>query len=367
MKEIPLLPFYSSINAEIGEFAGWRSPLWFTSTREEHLAVRSGAGLFDITHMTRIAVNGRDAQTLLQHVLTIDIQRLKLGKMKYCLICNENGGIIDDLTVFRHPDKQDYFIIVSNAITHDKVLEELEKRSEKLDVEIQDLTFNTSLYALQGPRSLELASKFTGRDLSILKWFTGFETIIDDVPVLITRSGYTGENGYEFMFWTWDIEKLRKVWSRIIALGAAPCGLASRDSLRLEAGYPLYGIDMDEETNPIEARLDFAIDLSKEYFIGKEAIMKILESKQVRRFLVNLKSIEKAIPRRGYEILDRNNHKVGNVTSGGFSFIFGIGIGLGYVKPEYANEGEKLKIKYREKHREIEVTLKPVVPHKIKK
>jgi len=366
MKEIPLLSYYSSIGAEIGGFAGWKSPLWFTSNREEHLAVRSGAGLFDITHMTRIAVRGGDAPTLLQHVLTIDIQRLKPGKMKYCLMCNESGGIIDDLTVFKHPDRRDYFIIVSNAITHDRVLSELLERSKKLNVEVVDLTFETSLYALQGPRSTELASKFTEKDLSMMKWFTGFETTIDNVPTLITRSGYTGENGYEFMFWTWDIEKLRKIWSRIISLGATPCGLASRDSLRLEAGYPLYGYDMDEETNPIEARLDFAIDFSKEYFTGKEAIMKILESKQIRRVLVGFKCAEKAIPRRGYEVLDRSNQIVGNVTSGGFSFTFGIGIGLGYVRPEYANEGEKLKIKCKEKHREIEVTLKPIVPHRMK-
>lgn len=366
LKNLPLLSYYSSLGAEIGEFAGWRSPLWFTSNREEHLSTRFGAGLFDITHMTRIAVMGRDAVRQLQHVLTIDVERLKPGKMKYCLMCNERGGIIDDLTVFKHPNKQDYFIIVSNAITHDRVLEKLLDHSRELDVEIVDLTFETTLFALQGPRSLELASKLTGRDLSIMKWFTGFETTINDIPVLITRSGYTGENGYEFMFWTWDMEELKKIWDKIVALGAAPCGLAARDSLRLEAGYPLYGYDMDEETNPIEARLEFAIDFSKEYFIGKEAIIGIKECEELRRFLVSFKCIEKVIPRRGYEVLDEDGQLIGNVTSGGFSFILGIGIGLGYVKPRYAVEGERLKIKYKEGLREIEVTLKPIIPHRMK-
>ncbi len=366
MKEPPLLSHYIGMNAEIGEFAGWRTPLWFTSNREEHTVVRSSAGLFDITHMTRIAVKGNQAPILLQNVLTIDVEKLKPGKMKYCLMCNEKGGIIDDLTVFKHSEKQNYFIIVSNAITHDRVLAELKEKSEKLDVEIEDLTFQTCLYAIQGPRSLEYASKFSGKDLSMLKWFAGFETEIHGVNTLITRSGYTGENGYEFMFWTWDAEKLRKIWEKIITLGVFPCGLASRDSLRLEAGYPLYGYDINEETNPIEARLDFAIDLAKEYFVGKEAIEKILETGEIERLLVGFKCLERGIPRRGYAITNMNYEVIGTVTSGGFSFTLGIGIGLGYVKREYANEEERLKIRFREKHKEIEITLKPIVPHRMK-
>lgn len=366
MKNTPLLSYYYSLGSEIGEFAGWRSPLWFTSNREEHISVRSGAGLFDITHMTRIAVKGRDAESLLQHILTIDVGKLKPGKMKYGLMCNDRGGIIDDLTVFKHPDRENFYIIVSNAITHDRVLKILEDNSEKLDVSIVDLTFETTLFALQGPKSMEIASKFTGRDLSGLKWFTGFEMIIYGIPVLVTRSGYTGENGYEFMIWTWDVDKLKKLWNMIIALGAAPCGLAARDTLRLEAGYPLYGQDIDEGVNPVESRLIFAVDLSKKSFIGKEAIERALTLEKPKRVLIGFKILERSIPRRGYRIISRDDRIVGETTSGGFSFILGIGIGLGYVKPEYANEGERLKLEVKDKHREIEITLKPIIPHSMK-
>ncbi|MCS7125398.1 MAG: glycine cleavage system aminomethyltransferase GcvT [Aigarchaeota archaeon] len=366
MKRVPLLQYYSEIGAEIGEFAGWITPLWFTSNKEEHLAVRSSVGIFDITHMTRIAVRGEHSEKLLQQVLTIDVEKLKPGKMKYCLMCSEEGKIIDDLTVFRHPTDRRSFIIVCNAITHDKVLRILDQLSQNMDVEITDLTFETSLYAVQGPRSLELISRFCEMDLSILKWFTGVETKIDDVNTLITRSGYTGENGYELMLWSWELENLRKIWNKIVKLGSTPCGLAARDSLRLEAGYPLYGQDIDENVSPVEARLTFAIDFSKEYFIGKEAIERAISEGKPRRLLVGFKAIEKIIPRRGYRIVDKDNQVVGEVTSGGFSFTLGVGIGLGYVNSEYANEGERLKLEVKDKYREVEVTLEPIVSHKMK-
>ncbi|MEM3397969.1 MAG: glycine cleavage system aminomethyltransferase GcvT [Nitrososphaerota archaeon] len=366
MRKVPLLSYYSEAGAEIGEFAGWSTPLWFTSNREEHLAVRSSVGIFDVTHMTRIAVKGRDSEKLLQDVLTIDVEKLKPGKMKYCLMCNESGGIIDDLTVFRHPTDGELFIIVCNAITHDKVLAVLNQRAQNLDVEIMDLTSETSLYAVQGPKSLEVLSKSLGLDLSGLKWFSGVEYKIEDVYTLITRSGYTGENGYELMLWSWEIEKLKKIWSRIVKSGSTPCGLAARDSLRLEAGYPLYGQDIDEKVNPVDARLIFAVDLSKEFFVGKEAVEKAIASEKPRRLLVGFKIIERGIPRRGYRILSRDNRIVGETTSGGFSFTLGIGIGLGYVSSEYANEGEKLKLEVKDKYKEIEITLKPIIAHRMK-
>ncbi|MCF8885606.1 MAG: glycine cleavage system aminomethyltransferase GcvT [Nitrososphaerota archaeon] len=365
-KSTPLLQHYSEIGAEIGEFANWRTPLWFTSNREEHIAVRSSAGIFDVTHMTRILVEGRDAEKLLQEKLTIDVQKIKSGKMKYSLMCNEAGGIIDDLTILKHPSIPERYIITSNAVTHDKVLRILKSSSQNLNVEIEDITFKTCLFAIQGPRSLEVVSKFTNLDLKNLKWFTSIETNIEGVETLLIRSGYTGENGYELLLWSWDIEKLKKIWNDIVKLGVTPCGLAARDSLRLESGYPLYGQDIDEETNPVEARLMFAVDMSKQKFTGKESIEKILREGGPKRFLVYFKCIERAIPRRGYQILDMNGRLVGEVTSGGFSFTLGIGIGLCYVKSDYAREGERLKLKVKDKEREIEITLNPIVPHRMK-
>lgn len=366
MKKIPLLEYYSGMGAEIGEFAGWLTPLWFTSNREEHLAVRSGSGVFDLTHMTRISVRGREAERLLQNILTTDVESLRPGKMRYALMCNEAGGIMDDLTVLRHPDDKESFIMVCNAVTHEKVLRHLEHHSVDVDVEICDLTAETALYAVQGPRSTDLMSRLTGLELGGMKWFTGVRLVLRGVEALLTRSGYTGENGYELMLRTWEPERLKEIWNDIVKLGALPCGLAARDSLRLEAGYPLYGQDMDENVNPVEARLDFAVDLTKRHFIGKKAIEDALSRGPPKRLLVNFKVAERGIPRRGYAIVDSGGRVIGETTSGGFSFTLGIGIGMGYVEPASAKEGEKAWLDVKGKRKEIEITLKPIVPHRMK-
>lgn len=356
-RETPLLNHYMGLGAEIGEFAGWRSPLWFTSAREEHLAVRSGTGVFDITHMTRIALKGPRAEETLQKNLTIKIEKVKPGRMKYCLMCNERGGIVDDLTVFRFQENGS-FVIVSNALTHDKVI-------ERLGEEAEDLTFKTALFAVQGPGSLQLVERLTGLRVEGMKWFSGREIELMGLRILLTRSGYTGENGYEFLVWSWDEGRLKRLWDKIVELGATPCGLAARDSLRLEAAYPLYGEDMDEETTPIEARLIHAVDLSKPWFIGKEAVEKVAREKP-KRLLVGLRMVERGVPRREYRVLGEGGEVLGEVTSGGFSFTLGIGIALGYVRPDYAVEGEQVKVDIRGKPRKAEVTLAPFVPHRMK-
>ena len=364
MKDVPLLDFYSEIGAEIGEFAGWRSPLWFKSAREEHLSVRKSVGVFDITHMTRIQIYGEDSEKFLQRLVTKNVQKIKPGRMKYCLICNERGGIIDDITVYRRKDGRGFYI-VSNALTHDKVLDKMMKMAEEYeDAVVEDLTYKTGLFAVQGPMSAELVSDFTELDVSGMKWFSGAEFEHLGLKVLLTRSGYTGENGYEFLVWSWESEELKRFWEELIGRGATACGLAARDSLRLEAGYPLYGQDMDEDTTPVEARLDFAVDLSKEDFLGKTALERVWD--KPRKILVGLQLTESGVPRRGYKIIDSEGEYVGEVTSGGLSYTLKRGIALGYVKPEIASTGEELKILIHGKPRRAEIKLTPFVPHRMK-
>ncbi len=364
MREIPLLDYYREMGAEIGEFAGWISPLWFTSNREEHLKVRSDVGLFDITHMTRIRITGGDSEKLLQKILTKRVEKIKPGRMKYCLICRDDGGIMDDVTVFRHPREVKEFIMVSNAITHDKIIEWLESNSENMDVRIEDLTFKTSFFAVQGPRSSQLISKLVEVDVSGMKWFSGFELKLNGLKAILTRSGYTGENGYELMIWSWNEAILRKIWERMVGFGATPCGLATRDSLRIEAGYPLYGQDMDESVTPVEARLMHAVDLSKPDFIGREAIEERMEH-GAERLLVGVLMRERGIPRRGYRMF-HGDEVVGELTSGILSYSLEVGVGLGYIKSRLAREGEEIIVEIHGKRRLSEVKLTPFIPWRIK-
>lgn len=364
MRKIPLLDYYRELGAEIGEFAGWFSPLWFTSNREEHLKVRSKVGLFDITHMTRIKIAGADSEKFLQRLLTKRVEKIKPGRMKYCLICRDDGGIMDDVTVFRHPGGNREFIMVANAITHDKIIRWLESNSENIDIEIENLTFKTSLFAIQGPESGLLTSKLIGVDVSGMKWFSGFEIKLNGLKTILTRSGYTGENGYELMIWSWDEDPLKKIWGKIIDLGATPCGLATRDSLRMEAGYPLYGQDMDEEVTPVEARLMHAVDLSKPDFIGKRAIEERMKL-GAEKLLVGILMKERGVPRKGYRIF-HGGEAVGELTSGTLSYSLGVGVGLGYLKSSLAKEGEEVLIEIHGRKRRAEVKLTPFIPWKIK-
>ncbi|RLG08889.1 MAG: glycine cleavage system aminomethyltransferase GcvT [Thaumarchaeota archaeon] len=364
MRKIPLLDYHREMGAEIGEFAGWSSPLWFTSNRDEHLKVRSEVGLFDITHMTRIRIAGSDSERLLQMILTKKVEKIKPGRMKYCLICRDDGGIMDDVTVFRHSKEEKEFIMVSNAITHDKIIHWLESNSKNMDVEIEDLTFKTSLFAIQGPKSSQLTSKLVKVDVSGMKWFSGFELKLNGLKTILTRSGYTGENGYELMIWSWDENSLKKIWEEIVDLGAVPCGLATRDSLRIEAGYPLYGQDMSEEVTPVEARLMHAVDLSKPNFIGREAIEERMRL-GVEKLLVGVLLKERGVPRRGYRIF-HGEEVVGELTSGTLSYSLGVGVGLGYIKSSLAKEGEEILIEIHGRKRMSEVKLTPFVPWKIK-
>lgn len=363
MRRTPLLSLHESLGAEIGDFAGWASPLWFEGVRQEHGAVRDGAGIFDISHMTRTVVRGGDAGKLLTRITSYNVSTLKEMRMKYCLILNEDAGIIDDVTVLRVAG--DSFLVVSNAATRERVVSWMLEHAVG-DVMVEDVTESTALLAVQGPASSKHVSEWLGEDVSGMKWFSGRITNFGGCTVLVTRSGYTGEDGFEICILCGVKENYVKIFERFTGAGVKPCGLACRDILRLEAGYPLYGQDMDERTTPLEARLEWAVRLDNEFFIGRDRYLE-LERVGPSKLLVGLEMVEQGIPRHGYRVLSQNDDTIGYVTSGGYSYSLGKGIALGYIQRQHVGEGVDVTVDIRGRKRRAKIRLGPFVKPRIPK
>jgi len=343
----PLYRFHEN-NGEITNFAGFEMPLYYEGIMAEHLAVRNSVGLFDISHMGRCLVNGDGSVAYLNHVLTRDLSPLETGQGRYALICNENGGIVDDIVVFRMAEDQ--FFLVYNASNREKNLAWLSNHSENFKVNLNDVSNETVMLALQGPKSPNTLQPITSVDLSKIPYYWGKWTLIADQSVFLTRTGYTGEDGFEIILWdvsTPESEKAERLWQAILSAGSEfnvkPCGLGSRDTLRLEAGLCLYGRDIDEDTTPLEARLDFAVQFEKTNFIGKEALLRKKKEK-IKHIRVGIKANDRGIPRCGHEIWS-GEKKVGYLTSGTFSPLLKTGIGMGYVSPEYMENRIDIDIK----------------------
>ncbi|HID05339.1 MAG TPA: glycine cleavage system aminomethyltransferase GcvT [Aigarchaeota archaeon] len=362
MNETPLLRLHRESGAEIGEFAGWRSPLWFTTVKEEHNAVRNRAGVFDISHMTRIRIRGKESTQLLEKLLTRDVSKTKINRMKYCLMLNERGGIIDDITFYRLGEED--YVIVSNAATRRRVVEWLTSNSEDMDVEINDYTEESILLAVQGPEAKLYLERVLNRSLEAIRWFAGFEADLTGCSLLITRSGYTGEDGFELNVLKGDAGGFERLWEELLSAGLTPCGLACRDVLRLEAGYPLYGQDMDEETTPFEAGLEWAVKMEKPGFVGREALSEAM-SRGLRSLLVGVEMLEQGIPRRGYRVYSSSGEGVGDVTSGVFSYSLGRGIALARIDPGSAGENSEVRVEIHGRLRKARVRRGPFVEHRI--
>ncbi|MEM1964882.1 MAG: glycine cleavage system aminomethyltransferase GcvT [Candidatus Caldarchaeum sp.] len=356
LKEIPLYKHHlTSPGVEAGEFAGWKTIISFSTVREEHKAVRENAGIFDISHMTRIKVSGASATEYLQRILTADVERLKQGKMKYALMLNEQAGIIDDITVFKVAENN--FIIISNAVTRDRVMSWFRQHSSK-DVMVEDFTESSALFAVQGPKAVAYVSRFFRKDFASYKWFSGgFETA-DGCQVLVTRSGYTGGDGFELTFSCGGPSLYQKVWDWFVAEGVQPCGLACRDVCRLEAGYLLSGQDYDESKTPLETRLTWAVNMEKHDFVGKKALQARL-TERPETVVTLLEMVEPGVPRHGYMLLDERGRRVGVVTSGGVIPSTGKAAAIGYVVPQLSEEGCEVFVDIRGKPRKARVRTKP--------
>lgn len=330
-KKTSLASLHERMGASMVDFHGWLMPIQYGGILKEHEAVRTGCGIFDASHMGEIMVEGRRAADLVNHI-SCNRMDVEEGKCVYSPMCREDGGIIDDLIACRL-SKDKYLLVVnsSNTETDYKWI----KDNNKFDLKISDVSASFSLIAIQGPESEKILQKTTSHDLKSIKRFRLAEDVeIMGVKSIVSRTGYTGEDGFE-IYAPWDDGP--KIFGKLAELGATPCGLGARDTLRLEKGYMLYGNDINLDTTPIEAGLAWTIDFEKD-FIGRDALLR-QKNKGVSKMLVGFKCIEKAVPRQGYEI-KAGGETVGKVTSGNMSPTLKEGVGMGYVKTEYAKTGE---------------------------
>ncbi|MBE9514658.1 MAG: glycine cleavage system aminomethyltransferase GcvT [Chloroflexi bacterium] len=339
-KKTPLNKVHHDLKAKMGDFAGWELPMWFTSILEEHKAVRSGAGIFDVSDMGRIWVSGRKAGQFLDKVLTRPVSRLGIGSSQLCLMCLENGGILDDLWVYHVA--VDEYLLVWNAGDTERKLDWLFRWSESdPDITFRNATDDTAMVAVQGPAVCQLGSM---QAFCNLPRFGHARAKIDKFEVLGARTGYTGEDGFELIS---SAAEASPLWELLMRQDVKPCGLGARDTLRLEAGMMLSGQDMDPSTNPFEADLAWLVDFGKRDFVGKSSLLEI--SRQgIRRKLVGFKIKGREIARSGYFIF-KSGQKLGKITSGGYAPSLGVSIGLGYVPVELSIVGTEIEILIRDK------------------
>ena len=340
LKKTPLNKVHHDLKAKMMDFAGWELPVWYTSILEEHRAVRSGAGIFDVSDMSRVWVTGKNAGAFLDRVLTKSAQQLEIGGAQLCLLCLENGGILDDLWVYRVGTER--YLIVWNAANVEQKLDWLSRWSgQASDVIIDDESPNTVMVAVQGPTVHQLENL---RSISHLPRFGHTQTEIGELNVFLARTGYTGEDGFEIIS---DAANASSLWESFTERGVKPCGLGARDILRLEAGMMLCGQDMDTDTNPFEAGLGWLVDLDKGDFVGKKALLEI-KRRGIKRKFIGFQMKGREIARSGY-IIFHSGEEVGRVTSGGYAPTLGVNIGLGYVPIELAVIGTDIEIMIRNK------------------
>ncbi len=332
------------------DFAGWSMPVQYTSIVAEHQATRSAVGVFDVSHMGRFTFAGTGVAKFLDRVVTRRVVDMRPGQIRYGLITNGEGGILDDVLVYRIPEiANSDFQMVVNSGNRDKIFDWLESQRAALDaeeVQITDRTVETAMIAVQGPRALDLMEPLVEAPLESMRYYTGQMTNIAGKRGLVTRTGYTGEDGYELVVATGDADA---VWNIILgagsSLGAMPAGLGCRDTLRIEAAMPLYGHELSEAINPIQAGLDFAVNTDDRDFVGRDALLRFKQdSTQPRR--VGLVLSGKRLPREEYPIVV-SGEPVGHVTSGTFSPTLERPIAMGYVDPQSSATGTDLAIDIR--------------------
>ena len=325
------------------DFGGYVLPLYYSSIFEEHNAVRNSAGLFDVSHMCEYIISGSNAEKFIQNITVNDISSLKYGGIQYSLMCNHNGGIIDDILIYK---KKDCFMFVLNAGNSEKKLEWIKSYLIK-NVKIEDVSNITGLIALQGPNSREILKLIMGSEFKRISYYNFIETTIDDKKIILSRTGYTGELGFEIYSHKNDISY---IWDKIITLGKnfclVPAGLGCRDTLRTEMNYMLYGNDIDQSTNPIEAGLGWVTKLKKDDFIGKVAISN--QKKDIKRKLVPILMEDNAIPRKNYSIF-KGDKLIGVITSGTMSPSLSTGIGMGYVLTDFSDVNNTIQVDIRGK------------------
>jgi len=372
MKKTPFNEIHRRLGAKMVEFAGFEMPIQYSSIVNEHKCVREKVGVFDVSHMGEFFVHGKDAEAFLQKNTLNDVTKLTPGRAQYTALVNDDGLLLDDLIVYRFGNSERPYMIVANAANIEKDFKTFSSRLSG-EIRLEDASDETGLLSVQGPASVATLRKITSVDLNSIPYYHFVEGRIGGTDAVISRTGYTGEIGFELFFRT-DGSNAEGLWNAIFdagkEFGIMPIGLGARDTLRLEMGYCLYGNDIDETTNPIEAGLGWITKTDKGDFVGREAILKAKQN--VTRRLVGFRMDESAIPRHGYGILNPGDQgggemqggKIGGVTSGTFSPSLAVGIGMGYVQNSRAVENSEISVDIRGKKARAHVVKLPFVAKK---
>jgi aminomethyltransferase len=356
LKRTPLYEQHVALGARLVEFGGWEMPVQYSSILDEHRAVRTYVGLFDVSHMGEFKVEGTDALAFLQHLVPNDVSRLAINQALYTQLCLPDGGTIDDLIIY-HLDDNHYMLVV-NAANIDNDFAWVEKQASNFNVQITNQSDTTALLALQGPEAQTILQPLTKVDLSTVRYYHCAQGMVNDINCIISRTGYTGEDGFELYCASSDVSKL---WDELLTAGKdrglLPAGLGARDTLRLEAGYCLYGHELDEQTNPLEANLGWTVKLNKDEFIGRDALLKVKEQGPKRK-LIGIEMVERGVCRGGYAIYE-DDQQIGTLTSGAPGPTLNKNIGMGFVDSSQAVVGKTVHIDIRGKRTAAQIVALP--------
>ncbi|GAA2661287.1 MULTISPECIES: glycine cleavage system aminomethyltransferase GcvT [Actinosynnema] len=362
-RRTPLHAEHEALGAHFTDFAGWRMPLRYDSELAEHHAVRASAGLFDLTHMGEIVLTGPEAGAALDHALVGHCSAIGVGRARYTMICAESGGVVDDLIVYRLAEQE--YLVVANASNATTVAAELVERAKGFDTQVVDRSEDYALIAVQGPASTAILEGLTSTDLAAVKYYASYPAEVAGKPVLLARTGYTGEDGFELFTAPADAAH---VWQALLAAGQPhglkPAGLGCRDTLRLEAGMPLYGNELGLDRTPFEANLGRVVKLDKPGdFVGRAALAAAAEA-GADSTLVGLKTASRRAPRHGYPVLDAEGAEIGVVTSGALSPTLGHSVAMAYVTRANAEPGTALTVDVRGRREPVEVVALPFYKRK---
>ncbi len=356
LKKTPLYASHIRLGAKMVEFGGWEMPIQYSNITEEHHAVRNGVGLFDVSHMGEVSIEGKESEKFINYLVTNDVKLLRDNEIQYAMMCYENGGVVDDLLVYKK--NTDNYLLIINAGNIEKDLEWIHRVAEetKMDINISNESPKTAEVALQGPFAERLLQDHVNIKLSEVPFFTFVEKVsLFGSDCLISRTGYTGEDGFEIYT---DNDNIENIWNKLLENGSKydilPCGLGARDTLRFEANLPLYGHELSENISPLEAGYGFCVKLDKDDFKGKDAL-KEQKEKGLKRKIVGFELIDKGIARADYTVTDEKGQEIGHVTTGYKSPTLDKALGLALISSEHAGIGKEIHIQIRNK------TLKSII------
>lgn len=344
MKKTCLHQHHVDLGAQMSPFGGFDMPIQYKGIVEEHNAVRTACGVFDVSHMGEVAITGPDAERYVNYIFSNDVSGAPVGQCFYGMMLNQNGGVVDDLLVYKRGEES-YFLVI-NASNIEKDVDWIRSNREGFNVEIDHLSDALGELAIQGPDAEMVVTEVLGIECSDLTFYTFKELEYEGKHMIISRTGYTGEDGFEIYT---DHGLTIELWERLLASGRVePCGLGCRDTLRFEVGLPLYGDELADDITPVEAGLTMFVKLDKPEFIGKEAII-AQKSNGAKRKIVGLELLDRAIPRHGYEVLNENDEVVGSVTTGYHAISVDKSVAMALVDSKYASLDTPLKVRIRRK------------------